>query len=132
MVLLLIVNHRILKDWIMNISIITIDFISGYYLFIEASFPRKRGDKAILTSPNIRSASKACLQFKAHMYGRGIGALKIETVKGSTRTTIFSKSGAQGNIWQSYNVDLPAGGPYKVLIYLFFPLLLLTWPKHCG
>ena len=116
-----IAHLRIWKNWIISKSIIEIDPISGWYLYIEASYPRRNGDYATLTSPDIRSSSAACLKFKAHMYGEYPhamkGSLEIVKIDGNTTNTIFSKSGSQGHNWISYNADLPIGGPYKVLIY---------------
>ena len=105
----------------LSISIIEIDSISGYCLYIEASNPRRKGDRAILQSPEIYSDSAACLRFKAHMYSYfkdRMGTLEIlMKEKWSKNTKIFTKGGDQGNQWLSYNVDLPKGGPYKVLIH---------------
>ena len=92
-----------------------VHFIADAYLYIETSQPRKRGNKATLISPEIRWAGPGCLSFKAHMYGRGIGSLKVEKLEGSQRTELFEKVGNQGNKWLTFKVDLPSGGPYKVI-----------------
>ena len=37
-------------------------------------------------------------------------------VQGGIKTTIFELTGNKGNKWSPYEVNLPAGGPYKVVI----------------
>ena len=83
-------------------------------MYIETSYPRVTGDKATLISPDISSSIPICLSFKAHMYGKDIDRLRIDMIKGSSRTMLLETIGDQGNKWQSYDVDLPPGGPYKV------------------
>ena len=49
------------------------------------------------------------------MYGNDIGVLKIEKIEGSSKTALFTKAGNQTDKWHSFSVNLPAGGPYKVI-----------------
>ena len=49
----------------------------GHYMYIEASAPRKQGDKARLMSPTYTDNSAICVQFWYHMYGNGIGTLNV-------------------------------------------------------
>ena len=84
-------------------------------MYIETSYPRRNGDSATLISPDISSGKPTCLRFKAHMYGSSINTLRIDKIEGSAKTALFTKVGNQGNKWLSFNVDLPAGGPYKVI-----------------
>ncbi|WP_281986108.1 reprolysin-like metallopeptidase [Aquimarina aggregata] len=83
-----------------------------YYLYIEASgngngYPNKR---AIVNSPcfDLNSASQATFTFKYHMFGNSIGTLNLEASKdnGATWTSVWNKSGNQGNTWQSASVNL--------------------------
>ena len=97
-----------------GITNLTIDFISDHYLFIESSHPRRDGDTATLISPEIELDNAGCLSLKAHMYGRDIGALKIEVIQGSSRRELLTKVGDQGNKWLSLDVGLPACAPFKV------------------
>ncbi len=82
------------------------------YIYVEASgngsgFPNKR---AIITSPclDLTSASQATLSFKYHMVGNAIGSLSVEvsTDDGNSWTNVFSKTGAQGNNWQTATINL--------------------------
>lgn len=45
----------------------------GYYMFIEASAPRVKDDKARLISPMYNMTARFCVSFYYHMYGKHIG-----------------------------------------------------------
>ena len=51
--------------------------LSGHYMYIETSAPRKQGDKARLMSPSYKDNSDICVQFWYHMYGSGIGTFNV-------------------------------------------------------
>ena len=82
----------------------------GNYIYIEASSPRITGDSAVIFSPYINkgSLSGAKLTFYSHMYGASIGDLRVEASDdgGSTYSTIFLKSGDQGDQWNYETVCL--------------------------
>ncbi|ETE64957.1 MAM domain-containing glycosylphosphatidylinositol anchor protein 1, partial [Ophiophagus hannah] len=51
----------------------TMDFSGtpeGYYMFIEASAPRVKDDKARLISPMYNMTARFCVSFYYHMYGK--------------------------------------------------------------
>ena len=85
----------------------------SYYLFVEASgnaYPSKR---AILNSPcfDLSSASSAYFNFSYHMYGAAdMGSLVVEVSNnnGSSWTSVFSKTGNQGNSWIDETINLSA------------------------
>ena len=87
----------------------------SFYLYVEASgngigYPNKR---AIITSPciDLGPATEATFSFKYHMFGaNGFGSLDLEASndEGATWTSIWSRSGNQGNSWQTATVDLAA------------------------
>ncbi|MCH2024009.1 MAG: hypothetical protein MK207_16160, partial [Saprospiraceae bacterium] len=82
----------------------------GNYMYIETSSPRVNGDDAVLylSDVDISSLSSPELRFYSHMYGTNIATLNVEisTDGGSTYTSIFTKSGNQGNLWNEEIVDL--------------------------
>lgn len=78
-------------------------------MYIEASSPRRQGDNAKM-SITLPVSRNSCLRFYYHMYGKYIGALKVE-VGGST---VFQKSGNQGNKWSGVEVRLPVSGSLEV------------------
>ncbi|MBG6131338.1 chitodextrinase [Aquimarina sp. EL_43] len=85
------------------------------YIYVEASgngtgYPNKR---AILNSPcvDLSGATAAVFSFSYHMYGgTDFGSLDVEASNddGATWTSIWSKSGNQGNSWQTATIDLAA------------------------
>ncbi|MGH1386368.1 immunoglobulin-like domain-containing protein [Kordia sp.] len=84
----------------------------SYYLFVEASvngggYPDKQ---AILTSPcfDLTQLTQATFSFNYHMYGTDMGTLDVEISEddGATWTSIWTKTGNQGNAWQTANLNL--------------------------
>lgn len=78
----------------------------SYYMYIEASSPRKSGEKAKLSSPPLVYSGPLQLKFMYHMYGSAIGRLKVD-IDGSTK---FLKQGNQGNKWHTAIIDMPQSG----------------------
>ena len=82
---------------------------AGYYMYIETSFPRSKGDKAILMSPSYSLSNRlSCsVLFWYHMYGGTIGTLNVY-VKSSPGSQVraWSKSGNQGNAWKWAGVNV--------------------------
>ena len=76
-------------------------------MFIEASSPRKQGEKARLVSERFEATSLRgyCIRFWYHMYGAGIGTLNV-IVKNRpgnsslSETIEWSLSGNQLNQWR--------------------------------
>ena len=83
--------------------------VSGYYMYIETSYPRAQGDNALL-SKGISLSGRSCLSFYYHMYGSSMGTLKVR-VGGQE---VFSKSGDQGNNWKAFQVPLSGAGNKEV------------------
>ncbi|MAQ74870.1 MAG: peptidase S8 [Aquimarina sp.] len=87
----------------------------SYYIYVEASgngtgYPNKQ---AIITSPcfDLSGESGATFSFSYHMYGAadmGSMALEASTDEGATWSSIWSKTGNQGNSWLDVAVDLAA------------------------
>jgi Zn-dependent metalloprotease len=85
----------------------------SYYVYMESSSPNYSTKRAILNSPcfNLSAATQATFEFKYHMYGTsamGSLALELSNNNGATWTSIWSKSGNQGNSWQTASVNLAA------------------------
>jgi len=86
----------------------------NFYVYVEASgngtgFPNKR---ALLNSPclDFGSLTSPTIDFQYHMFGSAINSLNVEarTNNSGSWTSIFSRTGAQGNNWNAANVDLSA------------------------
>ena len=83
----------------------------SYYVYMESSAPNYSTKRAILNSPcfDLGAATQATFEFKYHMYGAtamGSLALQASSNNGSTWTSVWSKSGNQGNAWATATVDL--------------------------
>ena len=80
----------------------------GYYMHIETSFPRSRGDKARLISPvytPVRGGQ--CFQFWYHMYGSDIDTLNVYIKTGSNISIpVWSRSGNRGDLWKISQVPV--------------------------
>ena len=63
-------------------------FIAEYYIYMEVS-GRTTGNKAIIASPTIPVYTPSCLEFYYHMYGAGMGTLKVHR----NSVVIFQRSG---------------------------------------
>ncbi|WP_025743800.1 fibronectin type III domain-containing protein [Aquimarina pacifica] len=83
-----------------------------YYIYVEASgnnrgYPNKN---AIISSPciDLTTLSSAYFVFSYHMRGNTMGSLDLEisTNEGNSWTSIFNKSGNQGDEWVEASLDL--------------------------
>lgn len=53
-------------------------YFVGHYMYVEASYPRKQGDNAMLASFPIDGSSPSCsLSFWSHMKGDHVGSLAV-------------------------------------------------------
>ncbi|XP_019642245.1 PREDICTED: deleted in malignant brain tumors 1 protein-like, partial [Branchiostoma belcheri] len=75
---------------------------NGYYMYIEASSPRQRGDIARLWSPVFDAYGTHCLQFAYHVYGDSIGALRVLV----GNDLVFMRNTTQGNMWHDTKIDV--------------------------
>jgi len=81
------------------------------YVYMESSAPNFSTKQAILVSPcfDLTGQNQAAFSFKYHMYGAttmGNLNLAISSNNGSSWTTVWTRSGNQGNSWQDASVDL--------------------------
>ena len=94
---------------------IVLSISSGKYVYIETSFPRVQGDNAILVKSGLSFSSKKCLTFYYHMYGSSMGTLNVR-VGNNLNSTIFTKSGNQGNKWIKASVEINDPGASTVSV----------------
>ncbi len=82
----------------------------NWYAYVESSNPNYPSLTTILNSPcfDLSGLSSAGFSFSYHMLGSSnMGSLYLDaTTDGSAWTTIWSKSGNQGNSWLNDEVDL--------------------------
>ncbi|CAL2080413.1 GEVED domain-containing protein [Tenacibaculum sp. 190524A02b] len=84
----------------------------SYYMYTESSSPNYPAKTAIFNGPcfDLAGVSNPRMSFKYHMYGAAMGTLKLEAKEegASGWTTIWSKTGNQGNSWSTAEVNLTA------------------------
>lgn len=78
-------------------------------MYIEASFPRSAGDKAMIRSPTYRRPpfDTCAMTFWYHMYGSTIGTLNVYVNYAAKDNLFWTKKGNQGDVWLSATVPLP-------------------------
>ena len=86
----------------------------GHYLYLEASSPRKHGDKSNILSPLMTGSQ--CMRFYYHMFGDTMGTLTVymATNKSSPRA-LWIKSSDRGNTWHEANVQFNVVGNFQVI-----------------
>jgi len=92
---------------------------SGFYMYTESSSPNYPSKTALLEGPcfNLGGTSDAQLTFWYHMFGIAMGTLSVEVSEDCVSwTTVWSRSGAQGDLWLEANVDLSAYGGTTITI----------------
>ncbi|CAF3694948.1 unnamed protein product, partial [Didymodactylos carnosus] len=81
-----------------------------YYIYIEASYPQKYGDRASLISPLLpKPRSVQCFSFYYHMFGEEVGSLQISTVEQISplkQTLVWERNGTQGNEWRIGRINI--------------------------
>ena len=83
---------------------------SGYYAYFT-SHNLQQGDTAILATPPIQKSEElySCLSFWYHIYGMDDDTLSLNINRNANRTTLWTLSSSQGNLWKQANVDVPSG-----------------------
>ncbi|XP_054708630.1 uncharacterized protein LOC129218373 [Uloborus diversus] len=84
----------------------------GFYLYIEASSPRKVNDTSRIFSPVFpMDYSGGCFSFWYHMYGSTTGGLRVyirpESSVFDEVSPTWEKFGDQGNQWRMGNISVP-------------------------
>jgi Zn-dependent metalloprotease len=81
----------------------------SYYMYVESSSPNYPSKVAVFNSPcfDLTSVSNASFNFAYHMYGATMGTMQLQaSTDGSSWTTLWTKSGDQGNTWNNATVSL--------------------------
>jgi len=103
----------------------------SYYVFMESSSPNFSTKNAKLSSPcfDLTGVSNAEISFDYHMYGTTeMGELSLEvSTNGTTWTTLWNRSGNQGNAWLSEAIDLSAYSSSSAVRFRFNGTTGTTW-----
>lgn len=97
--------------------------LTGYYMYIEASSPRKKGDNAMIGSAVFTPTSTCKVRFFYHMYGRHIGTLNVYTRTSTTGSMnkIWTKTGDQGDKWVKATASISVSKNFQVSLSLVAP-----------
>lgn len=103
----------------------------SYYVYMESSSPNYSTKNAILTSPcfDLSGISNPKITFDYHMYGvAAMGTLNLEvSTDGATWTTLWSRTGNQGNEWISETIGLGAYASSSSVKFRFNGTTGTTW-----
>ena len=90
----------------------------GSYLFIEASLPVDKGDRATLESTLFLPTPTygLCMDFWYHMYGSGMGTLNIYTNSSNVSNLIWSQTGNKGDVWLNGQVNINSASTFRLMI----------------
>lgn len=94
--------------------------MTGQYIFIEASNPRRPGDRAQLRSQLFNPTSARCINFWYNMYGPNTGNLRvwIQPQNGSN-FKVWDLQGDKGATWLQGRTTFSSKVPFYVgFIYL--------------
>eukprot|EP00111_Clytia_hemisphaerica_P009451 TCONS_00027721-protein len=92
---------------------------NGYFAFIEASRPRRSGDRATLVSPIVR-AKNGCLTFWYHMRGSTVGHLRLYLSTSVASNVLFEQKGEKGRKWLLATIDVsPSSGTLSGYKFIF-------------
>lgn len=85
--------------------------------FEDSSFPRRPGDVARLTSPLMEATPldrPLCLVFWTHLFGHGVGSLRVVLATPTANRTLWSVAGPAGNTWHQAQLTLASSTPFRV------------------
>ena len=87
-------------------------------MYIETSYPRKKGDKARFISPTyVGVKGGQCFQFWYHMYGQDIGQLNVYIKTGANISNpSWTRSGDRGNVWKITQISITTSSSFNVCI----------------
>ncbi|XP_053383677.1 MAM and LDL-receptor class A domain-containing protein 2-like [Mercenaria mercenaria] len=91
---------------------------AGYYVYIEASYPRVAGNKARLISPEIspNQQGQNCFTFWYNMYGSNMGRLNVYVQSGPSTSLLWHKKGNQGILWKEGIISIEAAKPFMIIL----------------
>ncbi|CAB3983523.1 A disintegrin and metallo ase with thrombospondin motifs 14 [Paramuricea clavata] len=87
----------------------------GQYIYFEASSPVRPKDKAAIASPDL-GVRRACLSFYYHMFGKGMGSLKVVRSNAAGRRILWARHTNEGDRWLNAQVDIKEDSLYNLII----------------
>ena len=101
----------------------------GQYIYFETSNPSRPKDRAALASPDL-GVRRACLSFYYHMFGKGIGSLKVVRINAAGRRELWARHTNEGDRWINAQVDIKEDSLYNVSCFVKGLLQLKHPLKH--
>jgi len=113
----ILLKYKLMKvDEIMKKIIII--FRSGYYIYLETSWPARHGYTSTLSSGWYEPSESRCLTFWYNMYGHSVGSLRVYiTDDMDVKKLLWLRSGQQGQEWRKSAIEISSTSKYKVKIH---------------
>ena len=89
---------------------------TGYYLYLESSYPARFGYKSQLMSESFDPTEERCLSWWYSMNGKTVGTLNVYLInsRSGNKTSLWSKSGQQGKEWKQAYISFSSVSKYRV------------------
>ncbi|KAI1289740.1 MAM and LDL-receptor class A domain-containing protein 1 [Halotydeus destructor] len=99
----------------------------GGFIYIDASYPRRPGDRSLLVSPKFEATGEneaICFKFATHMYGNGVGSLRVwyrpqDTASGQEEVVnekiLWEMSGESGNHWNLAQLPIASSSAFQIV-----------------
>lgn len=104
-------------------------------MYIETSYPRKKGEKARFISPTyVPVKGGQCFQFWYHMYGQDIGQLNVYIkTNANLSNALWTRSGNRGNVWKITQISITTSSSFNVcaqFALVCFEIFLLLFSSN--
>lgn len=99
----------------------------GGFIYIDAGFPRRPGDRALLLSPTFEGTGEnqaVCFKFATHMFGNGIGTLRVwfrpsgdageGAEGGNSHRVLWEMNGDSGNNWNMAQLPIASASGFQI------------------
>ncbi len=92
--------------------------VDGRFLFMEASYPSRIGERALLESSVFLPTPTygLCMQFWYHMYGSDMGQLNIYANASNISTLLWTQSGNKGDQWLNARLNIKSSKSFRLSI----------------
>ncbi|CAF4949732.1 unnamed protein product, partial [Rotaria magnacalcarata] len=97
----------------------TLGLPSGHFIFLEASYPAVKGERARVLSPVMNNTGGGCrFRFYWHLYGEDIGELNVytRTANGGPMNLIWTKNTEVGDFWDRADLALFNSQPFQIVL----------------
>ena len=89
----------------------------GYYIYAEASNPRRPGDRARLLSPLM--TGDTCVAFRFNMHGSQMGTLRVYGKLGSSEQVVWEHNTNTGDTWDGMQINIRTTAQFQAILSFF-------------